>query len=117
MAEKPEDPDLERLKLQVEIWKQAIASSVHFGEMSQKSRQIGLTIFATGRSGFGKTTAGAPASVMNSCADPDRVSVATNTAAIVIRITFGAHCRANACSKFIVGLMFISQRIADLFGD
>ena len=54
---------------------------------SLSSCQIGLTIFAIGRSGFGKTTAGAHASAMNSCADPDTVSVATNTAAIVIRIT------------------------------
>jgi hypothetical protein len=35
--------ETERLKLQVEIWKQAIASSIHFDEMSQKARQIGLT--------------------------------------------------------------------------
>src|SRR5262249_47516798 len=49
--------------------------------------QIGLTISATGRSGFGNATAGAPASAMNSCAEPDTASKAAKTAAIVIRIT------------------------------
>ena len=49
--------------------------------------EIGLTISATGRSGFGNATAGTPASAMNSCAEPDTVSAAAKTAAIVIRIT------------------------------
>src|SRR5262245_58993863 len=49
--------------------------------------QIGLTISAMGRSGFGNATADAPASAMNSCAELDTVSTATKKAAIVIRIT------------------------------
>ena len=40
---KPDDPSHELLKLQIEVWKQAIASTMHFTEMSQKSRQLGLT--------------------------------------------------------------------------
>src|SRR5262249_46122333 len=41
---------------------------------------------ATGRSGFGNALAGAPASAMNSCAEPDTVRTAAKKAAIVIRI-------------------------------
>ena len=36
-------PDLERLKLQVEMWKESISSTKHFTEMSVKMRQLGLT--------------------------------------------------------------------------
>ncbi len=40
------DPDSERNKLYVEIWKRAIETQMHFNEMSVKSRQLGLTFVA-----------------------------------------------------------------------
>ena len=51
--------------------------------------QIGLTISATGRSGFGKTAAGTPDCAMKSCAALDTVNAAAKTTPIVIRIIEG----------------------------
>jgi hypothetical protein len=50
------------------------------------SCQIGLTMSATGRSGFGKATAGTPGCAMKSCAAPEIVNAAAKTTPIVIRI-------------------------------
>ena len=63
-------------------WRGSPAASRSFS-----SCQIGLTMSATGRSGFGKAAAGAPDS--NSCAEPDTVNTAAKTAAIALlyRIT------------------------------
>jgi hypothetical protein len=47
--------------------------------------QIGLTISATGRSGFGKASAGAPDGAMKSWAAPSMVNVAVKPSAIAIR--------------------------------
>ena len=43
MADTSESPDIEKLKLKVEIWKESIATTKHFTEMSVKMRQLGLT--------------------------------------------------------------------------
>lgn len=43
MTDTPKPPDLDRLRLQVEIWKESIAVTRHFTEMSVKMRQMGLT--------------------------------------------------------------------------
>jgi hypothetical protein len=42
-------------------------------------------MFATGRSSFGKATAGVPGSARKSCAETDVMNPAAKTAAIVIR--------------------------------
>src|SRR6516165_7313283 len=63
-------------------WRGSPASSRSFSLC-----QIGLTMFATGRSGFGKAAAGVPEPAKNSCAEIDIVKVAATTVAIVIRIT------------------------------
>ena len=39
-------PDIEFLTLQVEVWRESIASTKHFTEMSVKMRQLGLTFVA-----------------------------------------------------------------------
>ena len=49
--------------------------------------QIGLTMSATGRSGFGKAVAGVPDPAKNSCAETDIVNMAAKTMASVIRMT------------------------------
>jgi hypothetical protein len=41
---------------------------------------------ATGRSGFGKATAGTPDCAMKSCAAPEMVNAAAKTTPIVVRI-------------------------------
>ncbi|MDX2306609.1 MAG: hypothetical protein NW216_00035 [Hyphomicrobium sp.] len=38
-----QEGDIERLKLQIELWKEAISSSKHFTEMAVRTRQLGLT--------------------------------------------------------------------------
>ena len=63
-------------------WCDSPASSRSFS-----SCQIGLTMFATGRSGLGKAVAGMPEPAKNSCAELDIVDVAATIAAIIIRIT------------------------------
>lgn len=42
MSEKENNIDLERERIRLEIWKQAIATTIHFTEMSARTRQIGL---------------------------------------------------------------------------
>jgi hypothetical protein len=54
---------------------------------SFSSCQIGLTMFATGRSGFGKAIAGVPRSARKSCEKTDVMNAAAKTAATVIRST------------------------------
>jgi hypothetical protein len=51
---------------------------------SFSSCQIGLTMSATGRSGFGKATAGTPGGAMKSCGPPEMVNAAAKTTPIVI---------------------------------
>ena len=63
-------------------WPGSPASSRAFS-----SFQIGLTMWATGRSGFGNELAGAPDCAMNSCAAPETVNEVAKTAVSAARIT------------------------------
>src|SRR5262245_5063250 len=67
-------------------WPGSPASSRSFS-----SCQIGLTMSATGRSGFGKAAAGTPDGA-KSCAAPDTANAAAKTTLIVLRIV-------TACSS------------------
>jgi hypothetical protein len=62
-------------------WPGSSASSRSFS-----SCQIGLTMSATGRLGFGKGAAGAPGGARTSCAATDSVNAAARRTPIVIRI-------------------------------
>src|SRR5215475_14210493 len=62
-------------------WPGSPASSRAFS-----SFQIGLTMWATGRSGFGNELAGAPDCAMNACAAPETVNEVAKTAVSAARI-------------------------------
>src|SRR5262249_3827330 len=62
-------------------WPGSPASSRSFS-----SCQIGLTMSATGRSGFGKAVAGTPGGATTSCAAPEMANAAAKTTPIVIRV-------------------------------
>jgi len=67
--------------------------------------QIGLTISATGRSGFGKASAGAPDGAMKSWAAPSMVNVAVKPSAIAIRSELQAQ-RLRVLGALSEGIVF-----------
>src|SRR5262249_58137286 len=97
-------------------WPGSPASSRAFS-----SFQIGLTMWATGRSGFGNELAGAPDCAMDSCAAPETVNEVAKTAVSAARIITvrmrvlngpGAHA-AKGCSETSAE---IGSRIAGVNG-